>query len=128
MVPDKLRVDIVVPIYIKSDKCQLKPYRPVSLLAAFSKRLETKFNKVIAFLDSNHMLTTYQYGCRADHSVVRLILHLLNNSTEFNNTNPKEYTLSICVIYQKRLTSLTTTFYWTYNSLWIARNRLWLGF
>jgi len=87
MVPDKLRVDIVVPIYIKSDKCQLKPYRPVSLLAAFSKRLETKFNKVIAFLDSNHMLTTYQYGCRADHSVIHLILHLLNNSTEFNNKN-----------------------------------------
>ena len=96
IVPEDLKVAKVIPIYKSSDKSELKNYRPVSLLSAFSKILEKiMFNKVMAFLDSNNILYKHQYGFRAKHATIHPILHLLNNCAESYNKNPKEYTISI---------------------------------
>ena len=40
-------------------------------------------------------LPKYQYGFRANHSTIHLIIHLLNHFVEANNQTPSKYTLAI---------------------------------
>ena len=73
-----MKIAKVIPIYKAADPSLLKNYRPVSLLTAFSKLIETlMFNKLIYFLNSNSALYKHQYGFRAKHSTVHPIIHLL---------------------------------------------------
>ncbi len=96
IVPNQLKVAKVIPIYKASDQSQLKNYRPISLLPAFSKIFEkVMYNKIIAFLDSKNLFYKHQYGFRSKHSTIHPILHLINRCAESNNKNPKEHTLSI---------------------------------
>jgi hypothetical protein len=96
IVPDQLKIAKVIPIYKSSDTNQLKNYRPISLLPAFSKILEKiMFNKLMSFLDSQNILYKHQYGFRPKHSTIHPILHLLNKCAENNNIQPKKYTMSI---------------------------------
>ena len=51
IVPHDMKMAKVVPIYKASDRSQLKNYRPVSLLPAFSKLLERlMYNKLMSYL------------------------------------------------------------------------------
>ena len=49
----------------------------------------------MSFLDAKQILYKHQYGCRAKHSTIHPIIHLLNECAEANNSNPKKYTISI---------------------------------
>ena len=63
IVPDQLKIAKVIPVFKSSDMDQLKNYRPISLLPAFSKILEKiMFNKLMSFLDSQNILYKHQYG------------------------------------------------------------------
>ena len=96
IVPDQLKVAKVIPIYKKSERSQLKNYRPVSLLPAFSKILEKlMYNKMLTFLNKNKILYEHQYGFRTKHSTVHPILHLLNQCAKVNDHIPHQHTLSV---------------------------------
>ena len=96
IVPKQLKVAKVIPIYKAADKEQLKNYRPISLLPAFSKIFEkVMYNKISSFLECKNLLYKHQYGFRSKHSTVHPLLHLINGCAESNNKNPSEYTLSI---------------------------------
>jgi hypothetical protein len=96
--PEKLKIAKVIPIYKTSNKNELKNYRPISLLPAFSKLFENIiYNKVVSFLDSNNILYEHQYGFRAKHSTIHPIIHLINQCAEANNTTPKQHTMLIFV-------------------------------
>jgi hypothetical protein len=93
IVPDQLKV---IPIYKASDSDQLRNYRPISLLPAFSKLIEKiMYNKVMSFLNSNNILYKHQYGFRPKHSTIHPIIHLINHCAKANNANPQQYTMSI---------------------------------
>ena len=94
--PDKLKIAKVIPIHKSSGTDQLKNYRPISLLPAFSQFFEKiMFNKIMSFLDSQNILYKHQYGFRSKHSTIHPVLHLLNKCAQNNNTQPKKYTMSI---------------------------------
>ncbi len=96
IVPDQLKIAKVIPIYKASDSDQLRNYRPISLLPAFSKLIEKiMYNKVMSFLNSNNILYKHQYGFRPKHSTIHPIIHLINHCAKANNANPQQYTMSI---------------------------------
>ena len=94
--PDALKLAKVVPIYKSSKKNELRSYRPVSILPAFSKIFEKIMNnKLTSFFDSQNLFYPHQYGFRSKHSTVHPILHLLNTCAEANNSRSKSLTMSI---------------------------------
>jgi hypothetical protein len=96
IVPDQLKIAKVIPIYKASDSDQLRNYRPISLLPAFSKLIEKiMYNKVMSFLNSNNILYKHQYEFRPKHSTIHPIIHLINHCAKANDANPQQYTMSI---------------------------------
>jgi len=95
IVPDKMKIAKVVPIYKSSDRSLLKNYRPISLLPAFSKLLErTMYNQLMTYLKINNILYTHQYGFRPSHSTIPPIIHLLNHCGDASCKPSPEYTLA----------------------------------
>ena len=95
LVPGKLKEAKVIPIFKSADPSQLKNYRPISLLPAFSKLFEKiMYNKLMSFLNTNNILYKHQYGFRPKHSTIHPIIHLLNHCAERNNKLISEYTLA----------------------------------
>ena len=96
IVPTPLKIAKVVPIYKTSAADDIKNYRPISLLPAFSKILEKiMYNRLMSFLNRNNILYEHQYGFRSKHSTTHAIIHLLNKCALANHHNPKQYTMSI---------------------------------
>ena len=111
IVPNKLKIAKVIPIFKSSKKDELKNYRPVSLLPAFSKVFEKIiFNKIMAFIESRDILYKHQYGFRSKHATIHPIIHLLNNCALANNSHPKQLTATILCDLSKALTLLAILF------------------
>ena len=67
--PDLLKIAIIKPIYKSGSKEEFTNYRPISLLPILSKVLEKIIYKNISsFLESNNILTPFQFGFRKKHS------------------------------------------------------------
>ena len=63
VVPDKLKVAKVIPIYKKADASVYSNYRPVSLLPCFSKILERLvFDRCVDYLNTHEILNDKQFG------------------------------------------------------------------
>ena len=94
LVPSQLKLAKVIPIFKSGDKSNMDNYRPISLLSTFSKILE----KIVAirlsnFLDSNNILSKWQFGFRSNHSTAHPLVHFLNNITE--SLNAKKHSIAI---------------------------------
>ena len=69
IVPEKLKIAKVIPIYKKQDAEVFSNYRPVSLLPCFSKILERLvFDKCMDYIDLGKILNDKQFGFRSNHS------------------------------------------------------------
>ena len=69
-------------------------YRPISLLSSFSKIMENIVaSRLLSFLDSNNILTKWQFGFRAGHSTSHPMVHFVNKITEALNS--KKHTIGI---------------------------------
>jgi len=67
--PDKLKIAKVIPVHKKGDTRDICNYRPIALLPVFSKLLEKlMYNRLIAFIDGNGVLTEAQHGFRTKKS------------------------------------------------------------
>ena len=96
IVPQKLKIAKVIPIFKASENNLLKNYRPISLLPAFSKIYQKiMFNKIMSFLTSQNALYLHEYGFRPNHATIHPIIHLLNDCAQSANKQPKEYTATI---------------------------------
>lgn len=94
IVPDKLKVAKVVPIYKKEDVDKFSNYRPVSLLPCFSKILERLvFNRCVDYIDANEILNDRQFGFRPNHSTYMAILQLADKINDA--VNKDETTIGI---------------------------------
>jgi len=85
--PDRLKCDIVKPIFKKGNKQEISNYRPISLLTSFSKILEKLINaRLHAHIERNSILVHKQYGFtthsteQATFSWINSILTAMNNN------------------------------------------------
>jgi hypothetical protein len=82
--PQALKTARVVPIYKGGTKTDVANYRPISLLASFSKIYEKLMHKrVVEFMEMNGSLHEYQYGFRAgrscEHALLQAQTHILDS-------------------------------------------------
>ena len=90
IVPEKLKIAKVIPIYKKQDAEVLSNYRPVSLLPCFSKILERLvFDRSVDYINTHEILNDKQFGFRSNHSTSMAIIELIdkiNTAVEKNET------------------------------------------
>jgi hypothetical protein len=76
--PDKLKIAEVIPVHKKGDARVVRNYRPIALLPVFSKLLEKlMYNRLIAFIEGNGVLTEAQHGFRTRKSTETALQVLL---------------------------------------------------
>ena len=79
MFPSSLKVALVVPIFKKGNKDEVKNYRPISILSVYSKIFErVVYGQVYKFLEKYSILSNHQFGFRSGRSTAQAILNLLN--------------------------------------------------
>ena len=62
----------------EGDKCNLRNYKPISVLPVFSKVFEkVEYTQLNDYLENNSILHKQQYGFRAKKSTTQAILHFL---------------------------------------------------
>jgi len=67
----------VVPLFKKSDKTKVENYRPVSILAVFSKIFElVVYDQVESYLKEHTLLYNFQSGFRTGFSTDTCLIHL----------------------------------------------------
>jgi len=77
IVPDELKAARVVPLFKKSDKTKVENYRPVSILAVFSKIFErVVYDQVESYLNEHNILYNFQSGFRTGFSTDTCLIHL----------------------------------------------------
>ena len=97
--PQQLKIAKVTPIFKANDKKQFSNYRPISLLLSISKIFESViYQQLIKYLLENKLLSSQQYGFRANHSTELAALNLIHCLT-YDLDNGKISTniyISIC--------------------------------
>ena len=93
--PSNSKLARVIPIYKqKGSKHSYENYRPISLLATFSKILERLiFNKVFDFLVRYEILFKSQYGFRQGHSTLHATIDFVKSIEDAINGN--EYAIGV---------------------------------
>jgi len=100
-IPNKWKINIVVPIYKSGDKTSVKNYRPISILSNIDKVLERIiFNKIINFVLNK--LSLSQFGAVKGRSPLQQLLllftHLTHKKMSFTSISGKLLTLYIALI------------------------------
>ena len=96
IVPDKMKLAKVIPIFKSGNKNLFNNYRPISILPAYSKLLKRIVaKKLVYFLETNNVLYTHQYGFRRKHSTIYSMVHLLKYISGVNDKHSKEIALGL---------------------------------
>jgi hypothetical protein len=86
IVPHKLKIAKVIPIYKSADASDINNYRPISLLSSFSKILEKIVQvRLTNYLNTHNLISTQQFGFRPGHSTLHPMTLLLNKVTKALN-------------------------------------------
>ena len=77
--PDDLKIAKVTPVFKAGNNKELSNYRPISVLAFFSKILETlMYNRLYKYLLDSNILYKKQFGFQEGHSTNHAILQLVD--------------------------------------------------
>ena len=77
-----LKIATVTPIFMANDKEHFLNYRPISLLPSISKIFENViYQQFMKYLVENKLLSSQQYGFRANHSTELAALNLIDRLT-----------------------------------------------
>ena len=94
IVPSKLKIAKVVPLFKSGDCLDMSNYRPISLLSSFSKILEKIVHtRLYSYLQSNSLISSSQFGFRPNHSTSHPMALLLNKLSAASNA--KKHSLVI---------------------------------
>ena len=108
--PDELKIANVIPLYKCDDPKLFNNYRPVSVLPSVSKVFERiMYNRLVAYLNENKILFSYQFGFRKQHSTYMALMTLMDKLTTCLDND--EYVMEFFLIFQRLLIQWTTQFY-----------------
>ena len=80
--PQQLKIAKVTPIFKANDKEHFSNYRPISLLPSISNIFESViYQQIMKYLLENKLLSSQQYGFRANHSTELAALNLIDRLT-----------------------------------------------
>ena len=80
IVPQKLKIAKVIPVYKKDERSDPSNYRPISLLSILDKILEKLICKrLVDFLEEHKLFYKYQFGFRSKHSTVQAVTEIVDN-------------------------------------------------
>ena len=83
IVPDKLKIAKVIPVYKKDERSDPSNYRPISLLSILDKILEKIICKrLVDFLEKHRILYKFQFGFRPKHSTIQAVTEIVDNIIE----------------------------------------------
>lgn len=83
IVPEKLKIAKIVPIYKSGDSSLPCNYRPISLLSLFDKLLEKIMaTRLTKYLDAHNVLYKYQFGFRKNYSTVLAVIDVVEEILE----------------------------------------------
>uniref|UniRef100_A0A3B3C2G3 Reverse transcriptase domain-containing protein n=1 Tax=Oryzias melastigma TaxID=30732 RepID=A0A3B3C2G3_ORYME len=92
--PEGMKRAKVIPIYKSDDQCDLKNYRPISLLSQFAKILEKLFHKrLYNYLENHNILCEQQYGFRPNRTTTLALIDLVENIS--NAIDNKQYAIGV---------------------------------
>ena len=98
--PESLKLAHVVPIHKEGSRTDVSNYRPISLLATFSKILEKVMHKrLLTFLETNRSLHELQYGFRPGRSCEHALLTAQNYL--LNSLNKNKISLLLLIDFSK---------------------------
>ena len=98
--PQPLKLARVVPIHKGGSKCDVSNYRPISLLASFSKIYEKLMHKrLVEYMQSNNSFYEMQYGFRSGRSCEHALLTAQN--ILLNNLNKNKISLLLLIDFSK---------------------------
>lgn len=90
VVPDRLKVAVVIPLFKKGNHKLKENYRPISLLPIFSKLLEKALKlRMMNFLDEMNFFNNSQYGFRENLNTEFALIEFLNDVYSSLNNNMK---------------------------------------
>ena len=90
IVPDKLKIAKIIPVFKKGDSRIVSNYQPISSLSIFDKLLEKiVYKRLYDFLRKNNVLYKYQFGFRKNHSTAMAILEAVDFCYENMDSNNK---------------------------------------
>lgn len=108
IVPIKLKIAKVIPVFKSGDKNVFTNYRPISLLPSFSKIIEKiVFNQVYNYIITKDILYKHQYGFRPRHSTIHPIMHFLKHIAQQNDKSSKYATVGIFIDLKKAFDTLS---------------------
>ena len=94
IVPNKLKIAKVIPIYKNENPELFANYRPISILPSISKILERlMYNRLYNFLAEHNIISKKQYGFREKYSTYMAIIDLVDKIS--NNIDIKKHSIGI---------------------------------
>ena len=94
--PDDLIIAKVTPIYKVGDSSGISNYRPISVLACFSKILEClMYNRLYKYLKENNILYEKQFGFQGGYSTSDAIVQLVGKI--FDSFEKDQFTLGVFI-------------------------------
>ena len=108
IVPDKLKIAKVIPLY-KNDNPELfKNYRPISILPCFSKIIERiMYNRLYSFLTKHNIISEKQYGFRKKYATYMALIDLVDKIS--CNFDEKNYTVGVFLDLSKAFDTIDHT-------------------
>ena len=77
IVPNKLKLGKIIPLFKAGCQSCINCYRPIALLSVFDKILEKlMYKRLIRYIENKNILFKNQFGFRSNHSTIQAILSI----------------------------------------------------